>query len=103
MRNSIILAISLGIVLINSAIQAQEPRVERGRAFAQTNCAPCHAIGPAGESPLPRAPLFRTLHRRYPVEDLAEALAERVKTAHPMPKFQLDPGQIEELIAYLNS
>jgi len=35
------------------------------------------------ESPLQIAPPFRTLHLRYPVEDLAESLAERIMTAHP--------------------
>jgi cytochrome c len=93
----------VGVFLTTSTIQAQEPRVERGRTFAQTSCAPCHAIGPVGESPLPKAPAFRTLHHRYPVEDIAESLAEGIKTAHPMPQFQLDSGQIEDLIAYLKS
>jgi hypothetical protein len=47
---------------------------------------------------------FRTLRDRYPVEDLAEAFAEGITTGHPsMPQFQLDPAQINDLIAYLNS
>jgi mono/diheme cytochrome c family protein len=53
---------------------------------------------------MPRAPPFRTLHRRYPVEDLAESLAEGIKTGHQdMPQFQLEPDQIEDLMAYLKS
>ncbi len=41
---------------------------------------------------------FRTLHLRYPVEDLAELLAEGIMTAHrAMPQFQLDSGQIADL------
>ena len=31
---------------------AQEPRAQRGRVFAQTNCAMCHSIGRTGDSPL---------------------------------------------------
>jgi hypothetical protein len=59
---------------------------------------------PVGESPLRIAPPFRTLHLRYPVEDLAESLAEGIMTAHrAMPQFQLDSGQIVDLIAYLKS
>ena len=93
-----------GAFLITSTSQAQELRVQRGRAFAQTNCASCHAIGRVGESHLRIAPPFRTLHLRYPVENLVEALAEGIRTAHPtMPQFQLDPAQIGDLMAYLKS
>ena len=53
---------------------------ERGQALAQAHCARCHAIGRRGASPVPAAPPFRTLHTRYPVEQLAEALA--VLAAH---------------------
>ena len=82
----------------------QDPRVQRGRAFAQTNCANCHQIGRVGESPLRIAPPFRTLHERYPVETLSEALAEGIVTGHPtMPEFQLDAGQVGDFIAYLKS
>jgi hypothetical protein len=50
------------------------------------------------------APPFRTLHRRYPVDSLAEALAEGIVTGHPMmPEFQLDPGQVGDVIAYLKT
>ena len=49
-------------------------------------------------------PPFRTLHLRYPVEDIVESLAEGIRTAHPaMPEFQLDAAQIADLIAYLKS
>ena len=55
-----------------------------------------------GESPLRIAPPFRTLHERYPIDDLAEALAEGIVTGHPtMPEFRLDPAQINDVIAYL--
>jgi cytochrome c len=84
--------------------QTLEPRAQRGRTFAQTNCAGCHAIGPVGASPLSEAPPFRSLHERYPVETLAESLAEGIVTGHPsMPEFQLDVAQINDFIAYLKS
>jgi mono/diheme cytochrome c family protein len=90
--------------LISSTIQAQESAIQRGQMFAQTNCSRCHAVGTVGESPLPKAPPFRTLHQRYPVEDLVEALAEGIRTAHPaMPEFELNDAQIHDLIAYLKS
>jgi cytochrome c len=90
--------------LISAGSIAQDAAVQRGRAFAEANCARCHAVGPSGESPLPKAPPFRTLHERYPVEDLVEALAEGIRTAHPaMPEFALNQSQIRDLIAYLKS
>ena len=93
-----------GFLICARAIEAQEPMIQRGRAFAQANCARCHAIGRSGESPLPKAPPFRTLHKRYPVDDLEEALAEGIRTGHPaMPEFVLDKHQIRDLISYLKS
>jgi mono/diheme cytochrome c family protein len=82
--------------------QAGDPRL--GQTFAERNCAACHAIGRSGESRVPAAPAFRRLHLRYPVEQLAEALAEGITTGHTlMPEFQLSPVQIEDLLAYLKT
>lgn len=40
----------------------------------------------------------------YPVRDLQEAFAEGLVTAHPaMPAFELQPTEIADLIAYLES
>jgi cytochrome c len=92
----------IGLALLPAV--ASEGRVQRGRVFVETHCAGCHAVGLTGESPLPEAPPFRTLEQRYPVEDLAEALAEGITTGHPsMPEFVLDPAQINDVIAYLKS
>ena len=93
----------VAVALTTIATHAQEPQSESGHAFAQANCASCHAIGRVGQSPLAKAPPFRMLHLRYPVEDLAESLAEGIKTSHPMPQFQLDEPEIENLLAYLKS
>jgi cytochrome c len=94
----------IALALCSSAAMAQSGRAQRGQTFAQTNCSGCHAIGRVGESPIPEAPPFRTLHTRYPIEDLAEAFAEGITTGHPsMPQFQLDPAQINDLLAYLSS
>jgi mono/diheme cytochrome c family protein len=82
---------------------AQEP-VERGRTIVEEKCARCHATGPAGESPLAAAPLFRTLSERYPLGDLEEALAEGIVTGHPdMPAFVFEPEEIAAILAYLES
>ena len=100
-------AVILGALVATTVAQAADPdaEVERGRVFAEKNCGRCHAIGRTGESPLANAPPFRTLHERYPVENLTEALAEGIRTGHPaMPQFDaLDTDQIDDLIAYLKS
>jgi len=83
---------------------AQAQSVQRGQSFARVNCASCHSIDRLSPSPLAIAPPFRELHTRYNVEVLEESLAEGLVTGHPsMPEFQLDPGQINDLIAFLKS
>ena len=83
---------------------ALEPDAQRGLTFVSANCTPCHAVDKVSPSPLGIAPPFRTLHTKYPVENLAEALAEGIMTGHPtMPQFKLDPGQIGDVIAYLKT
>jgi cytochrome c len=90
--------------LLSLPAAALEPREQRGFTLAKADCAKCHAIGKTGESPLREAPPFRTLHQRYPIEDLAESLAEGISTGHPtMPEWRFDPGQIGDLIAYLKT
>ena len=83
---------------------ALEPDAQRGQTFVRANCAQCHSIDKISASPLKIAPPFRTLHLQYPVESLAEALAEGITTGHPsMPQFELDPGQVGDVIAFLKS
>ena len=80
------------------------PNVPAGKAFAQANCSHCHSIDKFTPSSLAIAPPFRTLHERYPVESLEEALGEGITTGHPsMPEFTLDPGQVGDFIAFLKS
>jgi mono/diheme cytochrome c family protein len=71
------------------------------------NCATCHAVGRGGRSPYAPAPPFRTLHEKYDVSGLAEALAEGIVVGHTgprqMPRFVLEPDQIDDVIAYLKS
>jgi cytochrome c len=103
------IANTVAILLALAPLQAKgeevlSPAAQRGLVVVRTNCSRCHAIGKMGESPLPIAPPFRTLHERYPVEDLQEPLAEGIVTGHPtMPEFRFDPGQVGDIIAYLKS
>ncbi len=101
---TLLLLSGAAVVLLGEAASALSPREQRGFTLAQTYCTKCHAIGKVGESPLREAPPFRTLHQRYPVEDLEESFAEGISTGHPtMPEWRFDPGQIGDLIAYLKS
>jgi mono/diheme cytochrome c family protein len=106
-RAALLTVSSLAALVVAADTRAQDPdkEVDRGRTFAEQNCSRCHAIGRSGESPLAKAPPFRELHERYPVENLSEALAEGIRTGHPaMPQFEtLDIEQIDQLIAYLKS
>ena len=91
-------------VLIAPTLCNAGPSVPAGKAFAQANCAQCHSIDKVTPSSLAIAPPFRTLHLRYPVESLEEALAEGITTGHhSMPEFKLDPGQISDFISFLKS
>lgn len=97
--------VSLALMLVTlTPAAAASPQEQRGKTFALNNCARCHSIDKLSPSPLKIAPPFRTLHKRYPIETLAEALAEGISTGHPtMPAFQLDPDQIGDLLAYLKT
>ena len=79
---------------------------KRGEAIARINCGGCHAIGVRGASPNPKSPPFRTLSRKYPLDNLEEALAEGIVVGHEgveMPAFQLSAARIEALLAYLRT
>ncbi len=82
----------------------QAASIQRGHDLVQNDCSMCHAIGPTGDSPNPLAPRFRELHKRYPIEDLAEALSEGIMVGHPqMPQFRFGSGEVADIIAYLQS
>ena len=75
-----------------------------GKALAETHCSTCHAIGTSGDSALKDAPPFRTLGKKYDLDNLQEALAEGIAVGHPeMPQFEFLPEQGDALIAYLKS
>ncbi len=78
--------------------------IETGRAIVTLNCARCHAVEKSGTSPFPQAPPFRTLSTKYPIEHLAEALAEGILSGHPaMPEFIFNPDEIDAILAYLEA
>ena len=67
-------------------------------------CSPVFCLGRAGASSHSAAPPFRTLSGKYPIEGLAEALAEGLSVGHPdMPEFVFEPDEIAAILAYLKS
>jgi mono/diheme cytochrome c family protein len=94
----------LPLVTPSAIHRVEAASIEQGRRLAQLYCAECHAIDKVSPSPLRIAPPFRSLHERYPVEMLEEALGEGISTGHPsMPQFQFEPDQIGDFIKFLKS
>jgi mono/diheme cytochrome c family protein len=100
---------AVGVTLIAfSLLSGTSPvaaeNAQQGKRLALTYCARCHAIDKVSPSPLKIAPPFRTLHERYPVEMLQEALAEGIVTGHPtMPQFSFEADQVGDFIAFLKT
>ena len=100
MIGRILMPLAFTLITLTPAMAAS-PQEQRGKTYALNNCARCHSIDKVTPSPLKIAPPFRTLHKRYPIETIREALAEGISTGHPtMPAFQLDPDQIGDLLAH---
>ena len=78
------------------------PDLNAGRTLAESRCAHCHAVGREDESPIAAAPPFRHLGRKWPVDNLAEALAEGIVVGHPaMPAFAFSPPEIDDFLGWL--
>lgn len=100
-------ALVLTVLLLTPYAVLAAPKAQalkNGEMLARENCAPCHATAEKGESPNAKAPPFRTLSKRYKLEDLEESLAEGITIGHSnanMPHFIFEPEDIGDLIAYL--
>jgi cytochrome c len=100
---SVCVALLVGQALTAETVIGQSSPSERGQAIAEKQCARCHAVGLTGASPMGLAPPFRDLSQRYPIETLAEALAEGIVTGHPaMPHFTFHPREIDALLTYID-
>ncbi len=77
---------------------------QAGKALVVQHCQGCHAVGADGLSPNPKAPTFRSLHRRHPMQALREPLTRGIAAPHDeMPKFRLGDADIDKVVAYINS
>jgi cytochrome c len=103
--------ISVVLVLLSTSVALPQDKPSekqalesRGERLLTINCSSCHAVGRAGNSIHPEAPPFRTLGQRYPIEVLAEALAEGLSSGHPdMPEFRFEIDDVDAILAYLES
>jgi mono/diheme cytochrome c family protein len=95
-----VLVLASVLLRTNEPASAQ-PAVQRGHIFVRAHCSQCHAIDRSGASPSATATSFRTLRLRYPVADLQRPLLEGIHPA--MPRFQLTPGQVFDVMAYLRT
>jgi len=78
--------------------------IAHGKRFVERNCARCHAIGKSDKSKHSNAPPFREISTYYPLDGLEEGFAEGIVTGHPdMPVFTLEPLEIADVIAYMES
>jgi cytochrome c len=106
-KRRLVLTLILGLLLLvvlSGVVFSQQWSLERGRAIAERECALCHAVGQAGASLHLKAPPFRELPKRYPVEHLAESLVEGIVVGHgDMPEFLFEPDDVEALLAYIAS
>ena len=94
----------LGVGLVAPAFAAEKGLADKGEVIVAKNCGRCHAISLTGDSPNAAAPPFRTLGQKYPVENLAESLAEGIMSGHPeMPIFVFMAHDVDAILAYLES
>ena len=78
--------------------------VSEGRAVAQTRCAACHAIDALGESPRSGAPPFTQIRLRFNAITWERAMRAIGEGGHEeMPAVSLDPSEIRDLRAYIDS
>jgi mono/diheme cytochrome c family protein len=94
----------VGLVALLPTLGYATPDPRRGETLATEHCSGCHAIGTTGSSPNEKAPPFRTLSERYPLDNLQEALAEGIVVGHEgqeMPEFEFSPDDIIDLIAHM--
>jgi cytochrome c len=103
-RLTTILGAILASGLAVTAQAAEKDLTDKGEVLVRQKCGQCHAVGAEGESPNKEAPPFRTLSSKYPIENLAEALAEGIVSGHPeMPIFVFNPHEVDAILAYLES
>lgn len=106
-RGTVIAGVAAALLpafLFASPVLGAEPLLQKGREIAQANCAKCHNITHAGDSPFRPAPPFRVIARMYKASDIEEALVEGIVVGHPaMPEFTMSGEDAVALSAFIDS
>ena len=91
----------LAICVVSAEAQSPETL---GEDVLRRHCAMCHATGRSGTSPEPKAPPFRTLHQRVPLESLELLLGNGLLSGHPqMPAFLFQQQDVSAMMRHLRS
>lgn len=73
-----------------------------GEALLRKNCASCHAVGPADQSPMSKAPPFRDLYARLAPKELETVILQGAVSHYPgMPQIEFSLSDTEAIMAYL--
>ena len=92
------------LAMCTTSAHAQQSPENRGEDLVSRHCAMCHAIGRSGTSPDSKAPSFRTLGQRVPLDSLQEPLGRGLLSGHPeMPEFVFPQQDVGAILRYLRS
>lgn len=102
------LSVALALLTLSCTRPESEPSGSStaGRDLVEQYCLGCHTVAVGTKSRHPDAPPLAEVARRYPPDDLAEALAEGIAVGHhevDMPEFAFEPSEIDDIIAFLDS
>lgn len=97
-------ALALSVMASPTFAETDYERIMHGKQLVEANCSKCHGVSMKDKSSHEKAPVFRSLAKRYPIEALEEAFAEGIYTGHPdMPEFAATPEQVAAIVAYISS
>lgn len=93
------------LITTGTDVQAATAKeIATGKILAEKLCAKCHAVTKTGDSPNAKAPPFHTFAKKWPIENLEEALAEGIVVGHNiMPEFEFESQDIDNLLSYIDS
>lgn len=84
------------------APESKSKLAAHGKAILQEKCGRCHAVGPAGASPLRRAPPMRTIYKRFVPRELQAELSEGMVSRHrQMPQIEFSDEDVYAILTYL--
>ena len=99
-----LLLMFLAVGMAGPAKGSPPTELERGGAFARTNCARCHAVDGPSASPVPEAPAFEAIGSGMTSGRLTQVFSGEDGHRHPtMPQWLVDPADVEDLAAYMRA